>query len=314
MNQERLLVLLGPTAVGKTELSIQLAKRLNAEIISGDSMQVYRGMDIGTAKISKEEMQGVPHHMMDIVDPRDSFSVSKFQQLTKTAIRDISARHRLPILVGGTGLYIESLCYEYSFAGTNSDSQFRDEMESVANLHGNQLLHQKLSVIDPEAAANIHPNDRRRVIRALEIHHLSGQTMSERNRLDQRVPLYQHCFIGCTRPREELYERVNRRVDHMIGAGLVIEVEHLLERGCRAQDVAMQGLGYKEIIQYLHGNISLEESIQLIKKRSRNYAKRQWSWFRHMSDIHWLDLSVHTNLDEQIDLINGIITKKFTSS
>jgi tRNA dimethylallyltransferase len=314
MNLPKLLVLLGPTAVGKTQLSLQIAKKYQCEIISGDSMQVYRRMDIGTAKIHPDDMLGIPHYMIDIVEPTESFSAAQFQVMTEQFIRDIDLRQNLPFIVGGTGLYIESLCYRYHFSQAASDSVFRESMESFARVNGAEGLHQKLLLVDPDTAERLHPNDQRRVIRALEVHHVTGQTMSALLATQQKEPNYQLCLIGLKRDRQQLYERIEGRVDEMIQLGLVEEVQSLLESGCTLQHLSMQALGYKEIAGYLKGDMSLEDAIVLLKKRTRNYAKRQMSWFRHMKDIHWLDLSEKTNFDEQFDYISDIINMTFTSA
>lgn len=306
--KQPLLVLIGPTAVGKTKLSLDIAKAWNAEIISGDSMQVYRGMDIGTAKIPQEEREGIPHHLIDICDPDYAYSVADFQSEAVRCIDDISSRGKLPFIVGGTGLYVESVCYQYQFADTGSDEAFRLEQERYAQEHGTEALHKRLMDIDPPAAERLHPNDLRRVIRALEVHHLTGQTFSEQQAGQVKESPYELCIIGLTMDRAELYRRIELRVDLMMEQGLVEEVERIAAK-YRLPDnaVSMQGLGYKEIVQYLQGNCTLEAAVELLKRDTRRFAKRQLSWFRHMKDIHWIDMgeNFHNNLAQIHDIIAG---------
>lgn len=292
--KEKLLVIVGPTAVGKTALSIDLALKMNGEIISGDSMQVYRGMDIGTAKISKEEMRGIPHHLIDIHDPDHSFSVAEFQTRAIQLIREINRRDRLPMIVGGTGLYIQSVIYQYEFSDAGQDETFRKELEEFAARRGREALHERLRQIDPATARRLHPNDLKRVIRALEVYHLTGSTMAEHQKRAKRSP-YDLCLIGLTMDRSLLYERINQRVDQMVEQGLVAEVERLLNKGYTKDLISMQAIGYKEIVDYLEGNASLSEAIELIKKKSRNFAKRQLTWFRSMKEIKWIDMTDGTD-------------------
>lgn len=305
----RLLVLLGPTAVGKTRMSLDLAKALNAEIISGDSMQVYRGMDIGTAKIKPEEQEGVPHHLIDICGPEHPFSVAEFQERCRELIADISGRGKLPFIVGGTGLYVESVVYDYQFADSGSDEAFREEQVRYAEEFGAEALLDKLRAIDPASAERLHPNDQRRIIRALEIYHLTGMTLSEQLAGQKKMSPYEHCMIGLTMDRALLYERINQRVDDMMAAGLVGEVEQLLAQGVKPGDISMQGLGYKEIALFLQQQLSLEEAVTLLKRDTRRFAKRQLSWFRHMSDITWVDAS--ENFQNNLQAIYAIIAGKF---
>jgi len=290
-DKPKLLVLIGPTAVGKTKLSIELAKAFSCEIISGDSMQVYRGMDIGTAKISESEMEGVPHHLIDIHEPDEPFSVSEFQERCTQLISEITARGNLPFIVGGTGLYVESLCYQYEFAESGSDEEFRLEQADFATEFGNEALHDKLRTIDPESAQRLHPNDTRRVIRALEIHKLTGETLSEQLSRQKKTTPYDLCLIGLTMDRQMLYNRIEERIDHMMEQGLIEEVQKLQAQGYTPDMVSMQGLGYKEIWPYLDGTATLEETAYLLKRDTRHFAKRQLSWFRHMHDIQWVDVS-----------------------
>jgi tRNA dimethylallyltransferase len=304
------LVLLGPTAVGKTELSLQIARAFDAEIISGDSMQVYRGMDIGTAKITKAEMQGIPHHLIDIVDPTQDYSVADFQEMAAKLIRDIHARGQLPFIVGGTGLYIESLLYRFAFSDVAADPAYRHELEEVAAREGVEAVHAQLAAVDPESAARLHPNNLRRVIRALEIYAVSGQRLSAQLAAQTHESPYQPCIIGLMRDRAELYARIDLRVDLMMQAGLLGEVENLLRLGLNPANTALQGIGYKELIGYLHGETSLLVATERIKRNSRRYAKRQMSWFRHMHDIIWQD-ATHLASAELFLAASEIVRRKF---
>ena len=288
----RLLVLIGPTAVGKTGCSLHIAKAWNAEIISGDSMQVYRGMDIGTAKLPLAEREGIPHHMIDVCEPEHPFSAAEFQERCRALIRDIDGRGKLPFLVGGTGLYVEALCYEYEFSVAGSDDAFREEMQRFADTHGAAALHDRLREVDAASAERLHPNDRRRVIRALEIHRLTGETMSSQLEGQKKRSPYELCIVGLTMDRQKLYDRVDQRVDLMMAEGLEDEVRRLLARGVPETAVAMQGLGYKELIPYIRGECTLEEAVYLLKRDTRHFAKRQLSWFRHMKEIEWVDVGV----------------------
>lgn len=307
--KQPLLVLIGPTAVGKTALSLSLAKAWNAEIISGDSMQVYRGMDIGTAKIGMHEQKGIPHHLIDIRDPEEAYSVADFQVGASLAIKEITGKGKLPFVVGGTGLYIESLCYEFQFADHGSDEKFRAEQEAYAALHGAEALHRKLAEIDPPAALRLHPNDLRRVIRALEVQHLTGQTFTEQQAGHKKESPYELCIIGLTMDRAELYKRIEQRIDAMLQEGLVEEVERLLKRELPPHAVPMQALGYKEIALYLRGECSYDAAVELLKRDTRRFAKRQLSWFRHMKDIHWFDAG--ENFHNNLRSIHAIIAGKF---
>ncbi|OWR32831.1 tRNA (adenosine(37)-N6)-dimethylallyltransferase MiaA [Saccharibacillus sp. O23] len=309
----KLLVLIGPTAVGKTRLSIELAQAFSCEIISGDSMQVYRGMDIGTAKITEPEMQGVPHHLIDIHEPDEPFSVSEFQERCDALIPEIASRGRLPFIVGGTGLYVESLCYRYEFAESGADEDFRREQALFAEKEGVEALHARLGEIDPASAQRLHPNDTRRVIRALEIHHLTGETLSQQLARQKKTTPYDLCLIGLTMDRQMLYNRIEERIDQMMEQGLIEEVEALRARGYTPDMVSMQGLGYKEIWPYLDGSATLEEAVYRLKRDTRHFAKRQLSWFRHMQDIRWVDVSEPENFSANYEKIHGIITGRFGS-
>ncbi|MEH7126342.1 MULTISPECIES: tRNA (adenosine(37)-N6)-dimethylallyltransferase MiaA [unclassified Bacillus (in: firmicutes)] len=301
MEKEKLVVLIGPTAVGKTKLSIELAKRFNGEIISGDSMQIYKGMDIGTAKIKKDEMEGIPHHLIDIKDPKEPFSVAEFQELVREKISEISLRGKLPMIVGGTGLYIQSVIYDYHFSDAPSDDDFRQMLEKKAEAEGNESVHLELSKVDPESAERIHPNNVRRVIRALEVYHCTGKTINELQENQKPELMYNTAIIGLTMDREILYQRINTRVDLMIKEGLLEEVERLFNQDIKDCQ-SIQAIGYKELYEYFSHSISLEEATSQLKQNSRRYAKRQLTWFRNKMNVDWFDMS---------DVVNtGIIEKK----
>ncbi|XEC92603.1 tRNA (adenosine(37)-N6)-dimethylallyltransferase MiaA [Paenibacillus tarimensis] len=307
----RLLVLVGPTAVGKTAYSLEIAKAWNAEIISGDSMQVYRGMDVGTAKIPQEERQGIPHHLIDVCEPGHPFSVAEFQDRCRSLIDEITGRGNLPFIVGGTGLYVESVCYDYQFSESGSDESYREELQRYADEAGNEALHRMLGVVDPESARRLHPNDVRRIIRALEVYRLTGKTLSEQLAGQKKTSPYELCIIGLTMDRELLYRRIEQRIDAMVEQGLVNEVGKLLKSGVPKDAVAMQGLGYKEIVLYLDGQCTLEAAITLLKRDTRHFAKRQLSWFRHMKDIVWVDVEKSENFHDHMQTIHAIIAGKF---
>jgi tRNA dimethylallyltransferase len=310
-NKKKLLVLLGPTAVGKTNISLHIAKQYHCEIISADSMQVYRHMNIGTAKASTAELAGIPHHLIDVCEPDQSFSVSDYQVLATQAIQGIHARGKLPFLVGGTGLYIQSVCYDYEFSEGGADEAFRLEQREYAEKFGAEALLDKLRAVDAETAARLHSNDQRRIIRALEVIHLTGTSMSEQLREQKRTSPYELCLIGLNMERQQLYTRVEQRIDAMLEQGLIDEVRQLMERGFTDNMTSMQGLGYKEMIAYLQGKVSFDEAVYLLKRDTRHYAKRQLSWFRRMKDIHWIDLSDPAKISENLNLISGIIAGKF---
>lgn len=295
--KERLLVIVGPTAVGKTELSIQLAKRFNGEIVSGDSMQIYRGLDIGTAKVTKAEMQDIPHYMIDIKEPHESFSVSEFQQEARKHISNINKKGKLPILVGGTGLYVQAVAYDYRFTKIGADEAFRKEQEMFAEQFGNEALHRKLKELDPISYKTIHPNNRKRVIRALEVIEQTGKPFSSYQQ-KQIQPVYNNIFIGLTMERELLYDRINARVDKMIESGLIEEAYRLYQQQLTDSQAA-QAIGYKELFLYFDGTITKEEAIQLLKRNSRRYAKRQYTWFKNKMNIKWFDMTENQNKKKQ---------------
>lgn len=305
MNKKPLVILTGPTAVGKTETSLQLAKAIGGEIISADSMQVYRGMDIGTAKIKPEEMQGVPHYLVDEFAPDEEFNVMIFQQRAKGYMKDIYSRGKIPLLVGGTGFYIQSVLYDIAFTENQEQDGFRQEMETYAREHGVEALHERLQRVDSESAEHIHPNNVKRVIRALEYYHFTGQKFSRHNETERtKESPYQFLYLVLNLPRQQLYERINQRVDTMVREGLVEEVKRLLEQGYHKDLVSMQGLGYKELVPYLEQQYSLEEAVYRIKRDTRHFAKRQMTWFRRERDVRMLDKDTFSSTE---DLVAKII-------
>ena len=285
-----IVVLTGPTAVGKTELSIQLAKAIGGEIISADSMQVYKYMDVGSAKITPEEMDGVRHYLVDELEPFDEFHVVKFQEYAQKYLNEIYAHEKIPIIAGGTGFYIQALLNDIDFTEQESDSAYRKELEALAEEHGNQYLHDRLKEVDPESAEAIHPNNRKRVIRALEFFQETGGKISEHNAKEQmRTSPYNFAYFVLNDERSHLYKRIDARVDKMIEDGLEAEVRRLKEMGCTKDMVAMQGIGYKEMLSYLDGDYSLEEAVYIIKRETRHFAKRQITWFKRERDVIWLN-------------------------
>ena len=308
-SKQKLLVIIGPTAVGKTMLSIEMAKRYNGEIISGDSMQIYRGMDIGTAKITMDEMEGIPHHLIDIKEPSENFSVAEFQLLVRAKIDEIAKKGKLPIIVGGTGLYIQSVIYDYQFSDVPGDEAYRLKLEERVKEIGNKALYQELVEVDPESASQIHPNNVRRVIRALEIFHLTGHTMQDFQRSQQPDLLYNTAIIGLTMEREKLYERINHRVDVMMEEGLIEEVKGLYQQGLHDCQ-SIQAIGYKEIFTYFDGKVTLEEAIANLKQNSRRYAKRQLTWFRNKMEVTWFDMNDVENLPKKIKEISHCVEGK----
>lgn len=290
MTKQPLIILSGPTAVGKTALSIELAKRINGAIISADSMQIYKHMDIGSAKIMPAEMEGVKHYLIDELEPSAEFNIVVFQQKAKAALKEIYAKGQIPIVAGGTGFYIQALLYDIDFENQDCDEAFRTELERLAREHGNEYLHEKLKEIDSVSAEKIHANNVKRVIRALEFYHLTGKKISEHNETEQKKPSpYNFAYFVLTDDRENLYHRIDKRVDIMLEHGLVEEVQRLKNMGYRRDMVSMQGLGYKEILDYLEGKCTLEEAIYILKRETRHFAKRQLTWFRRERDVIWFD-------------------------
>ena len=288
MEKPKLLCVVGPTASGKTDFAIELCKERGGEVVSCDSMQIYRGMDIGTAKPTKEEMQGIAHHMLDVVEPATNYSVADFVTDARACITDILNRGKLPVLCGGTGLYVDSLLHQIEFAPMPRDDAFREEMRALANREGNEALHQRLKALDPEAAGAIHPNNVKRVIRALEMIEIGKMTKTQSDRLSKKTPVYDAEIYGLSMPRERLYERINLRVDRMMERGLLSEVENLLRRGVPEDVTSMQAIGYKDLIAHIKGELSLQEAVDSIKLHSRRYAKRQMTWFRRNPEITWI--------------------------
>lgn len=297
------IAIVGPTAVGKTALSIELAKAIDGEIINGDSMQVYKDLNIGTAKITTEEMEGIPHHLLDIKEPTESFSVADYQKLVRAKIDEIKAKGKFPIIIGGTGLYIQSVLFDYRFTEEKVDQTIRENYYKELAEIGPAAMHQKLASIDPKTAATIHPNNTRRVIRALEMAEHSGVQKSDKDQHLGDQPLYKHRIIGLNMERELLYNRINKRVDLMMEKGLLDEVKGLYNRGIR--DVqSIKAIGYKEIYAYLDGNVTLQEAIEQLKQNSRRYAKRQLTYFRNKMNIEWYDAQLGT-----IKIIDNILQK-----
>ncbi len=296
-----LIILAGPTAVGKTAASIRLAKAIGAEIISADSMQVYRHMDIGSAKIRQEEMEGVPHYLIDVLEPEEEFNVVRFQQMAKAAAEEIYAKGKIPLVAGGTGFYIQALLYDIDFTENDGDTSYRRSLEKTAEEKGGEYLHVMLREADPKAAEEIHPHNIKRMIRALEFHHQTGGKISEHNEAErEKSSPYDFAYFVLTDERSRLYERIDRRVDKMMEEGLLEEVRYLKERGVKRESTAMQGLGYKELYAYLDGECTLEEAVRIIKRDTRHFAKRQLTWFKRERDVIWADKSVIGQSDDAV--------------
>ncbi|QGH34616.1 tRNA (adenosine(37)-N6)-dimethylallyltransferase MiaA [Gracilibacillus salitolerans] len=291
--KEKLVVIVGPTAVGKTALSIEIAKKFNGEVISGDSMQIYRGLDIGTAKVTEAEKEGILHYMIDILDPTESFSVADFQQRVQDNIDTIQHKNKLPIIAGGTGLYIQSVLYDYQFAVSERSGEYHKQIESEIEREGIDSVYQRLNRVDPLQAEKIHPNNHRRLIRALEVYDRTGMTMTEYQQKQQEESRFDFRIVGLQMDRELLYERINKRVDQMVEAGLIVEVKRLYQNGLENTQ-AMRGIGYKEILPYLKGEQSLEEAIDTLKRNSRRFAKRQYTWFKNKMPVDWYSITLET--------------------
>ena len=313
MDSKPLIILAGPTAVGKTSLSIRLAKETGGEIISADSMQVYRHMDIGSAKITKEEMEGVPHYLVDVLEPEEEFNVVRFQQMAKEAAERIWEKGKIPLVVGGTGFYIQALLYDIDFTENDGDELYRRQLEQKASdEEGASELYEMLKTVDPKAAQEIHPRNIKRIIRALEFYHQTGKKISEHNETQrQRESPYNYAYFVLTDERSRLYERIDRRVDLMMEQGLLDEVRYLKERGVRKDSTAMQGLGYKELYAYLEGEYPLDEAVRIIKRDTRHFAKRQLTWFKRERDVIWADKSVIGQEEENLaDYMLGYLREK----
>ena len=296
-----LVILTGPTAVGKTKASIGLAKAIGGEIISADSMQVYKQMDIGSAKIKPSEMDGIPHYLVDILEPDEEFHVVLFQQMAKQAIQKIYEKGKIPILVGGTGFYIQAVLYDIDFSENEKDTSYREELEKLAQTKGAEYLHDRLREVDEKSAQDIHANNVKRVIRALEYFHQTGEKISEHNEEQRKkVSPYHFSYFVLNDERAHLYEKINLRVDQMINEGLVREVQSLKEKGYTRDMVSMQGLGYKEMLDYLDNKCSLEEAVEIIKRDTRHFAKRQITWFKRESDVTWIDKKEYDYNEERI--------------
>lgn len=298
-----LIIITGPTAVGKTALSVRLAKAIGGEIISADSMQVYRHMDIGSAKIKKEEMDGVPHYLIDVLDPEEEFNVTVFQKMAKEAVEEIYSHGHIPIVAGGTGFYIQALLYDIDFTENGEDTSIRMELEKLGQERGAEYLHNLLLDIDPDSAEEIHENNLKRVIRAIEYYRQTGERISEHNKRErEKNSPYNFLYYVVNTDRARLYERIDRRVDLMLEQGLVEEVMHLKDMGLTRDMVSMQGLGYKEILDYLQGICTLEEAIYVLKRDTRHFAKRQITWFKRERDVRWLNLPDFNNDLDQVQL------------
>lgn len=311
MEKKPLVILAGPTAVGKTALSIQLAKKINGAIISADSMQVYRMMDIGSAKVTKEEMQGVKHYLIDELLPSEEFHIVRFQQMAKKALEEIYQNGQIPIVAGGTGFYIQALLYDIDFSGEEKETRFRKELETFEKEHGAHALHERLKAIDPVSYDTIHENNVKRVIRALEFYEQNGYPISVHNeREHEKESPYRFAYFALTDERSHLYERIEKRVDLMIASGLIEEVQALKDKGYYREMVSMQGLGYKEILDYLEGRCSLEEAIYIIKRETRHFAKRQLTWLRRERDVIWFDKSKYEKEEDILALLLDCLKEK----
>ncbi|HOA18927.1 MAG TPA: tRNA (adenosine(37)-N6)-dimethylallyltransferase MiaA [Sedimentibacter sp.] len=310
----KIIVIVGPTAVGKTYISVELAKKLNTEIISADSMQIYKGMNIGTAKITEEEKQGIIHHMIDIINPDEEYSVSEFKYDAEKIIDRLLSENRIPIIVGGSGLYVNSLIYDLDFGNTKSNKKLREYYTYYYKEHGEDALYDKLLKIDPVAAEKIHKNNIKRIIRALEVYDITGVKFSELNTdIRKKSNKYDCILIGLSMERKVLYERINQRVDEMLSKGLVDEVSSLIKKGYGKNLVSMRGIGYKEIIEYLEGNTDYEEAVNTLKQNTRRFAKRQYTWFLKDENVKWFSMDNPSEIDKTLDSIVEYISKKIDS-
>lgn len=314
MNKPKLVIIAGPTAVGKTEISIKLAKEINGEIISADSMQVYKRMDIGSAKIMPEEMQGIKHYLIDVLEPTEEFNIVKFQTMAKEAVKEIVAKGKIPILVGGTGFYIQSLLYDIDFKEENDiDTSIRDFLQKFADENGKEALHDRLKEVDPESAEAIPPGNIKRVIRALEFYETHHEKISLHNKEQkEKESPYDYAFFVLTDERALLYDRIDKRVDIMVNKGLTDEVLSLRNEGLTRNHISMQGLGYKEILAYLDGDITFDEAIYILKRDTRHFAKRQITWFKREKDVKWINKSDFNHNEESVfkEMINYLKNKE----
>ncbi len=315
MEKRPLIILSGPTAVGKTKLSVRLAREIGAEIISADSVQVYRHMDIGSAKVTPEEMEGVPHYLVDVLEPEEEFNVVRFQQMAKAAMREIYAKGKIPLIVGGTGFYIQALLYDIDFAENDGDTSCRKMLEAKAAAGEGEALYRMLQDCDPCSAEQIHPNNLKRIIRALEFYHQTGQRISEHNEQErQKDSPYNYAYFVLTDERSRLYGRIDRRVDQMMEQGLLEEVKALRDRGVPGTSTAMQGIGYKELYAYLEGEYTLEEAVRVIKRDTRHFAKRQITWFKREREVIWLDRSAAGGEERILETIKDHLRRKNISN
>lgn len=310
MKERNLLILSGPTAVGKTALSVAVARALGSEIISADALQIYRGLDIGTAKVTATEMEGVVHHLIDHVSPEERYTVADYRRDALALIDRLNAEGKIPIVTGGTGLYLNAILYDMDFGEVDDDPAYRAQMTAFLEREGREALHDQLRQVDPEAAAKIHPNNAKRVLRALEIHHMGGEKRDFR-RDPQPTPGLNPLLIGLTRDRKVLYDRINARVHQMIESGLIDEVKRIKSSGLDDTSPALKGIGYKEVITYLEGGYDLDEMIATLQKNSRRYAKRQLTWLRRYPDIHWLDLDRFDDTEEAVEQILALVSSTF---
>lgn len=306
-----MVILTGPTAVGKTELSIGLAKKINGEIISADSMQVYKKMNIGTAKIKREEMDGVKHYLVDELDPSEEFNVVKFQAMAHKAMEEIYTKGKIPILVGGTGFYIQALVYEVDFQKEDGDKKYRTFLEDLEKEKGKEYLHEMLLKVDPVSAEKIHPNNVKKVIRAIEFYHVNQKPISQHNEEEKKKESpYNFAYFVLNHKREVLYHRINERVDIMMKEGLLEEVEHLVKEGYTKDLVSMQGIGYKEVFNYFEKKCSYDEMVEKIKQDTRNFAKRQLTWFRREKEVFMLEKQNYKTEDEILNIILEELQKR----
>lgn len=304
----KIIVLVGPTAVGKTYISVELAKKFNTEILSADSMQIYKEMDIGTAKVTEDEKKNVIHHMIDIINPDETFSVSDFKSTAENIIDNILDKNKIPIIVGGSGLYVNSLIYDLDFGKAKSDNKIREYYTSLYNENGEDFLYEMLKKIDPESSEKIHKNNVKRVIRALEVHEITGKKFSELNTdIRKYSEKYDCILIGLNMDRKILYDRINIRVDKMILEGLIEEVNTLINKGYDKNLVSMQGIGYKEIIDYIEAKTNLDEAVNILKRNTRRFAKRQFTWFLRDSNVKWFDISTPNEIDLVVENIYNFI-------
>lgn len=308
--KNKVIAVAGPTAVGKTKFAIEVARRFDGEVVSCDSMQLYKFMNIGSAKPDAEEMAQVKHHLVDIIDPRVPFSVAEYQQLAKAAIADVMSRGKVPVISGGTGLYLNSLIYDMDFSSNPGDLTYRKELEKIAEEEGTEAVHRMLQNEDPDAAALIHPNNTKRIIRALErLHDGEGNVRPFRGILKETDD-YEMILVGLTRERQELYDRINARVDILINNGLVDEVKELTSMGLTSDDISMKGIGYKEIIAYLNDECDLETAVDTVKKNTRHYAKKQLTWYRRYDKINWLNISEFNSDEDAIEELISWLEKR----